>query len=70
MRRATGQDLLAFDNNIQKSAGAAKIFILESQKLNLDMKLLTTEYTLDSTIDRIIDYMKNLKFTDADIEYI
>ena len=49
VRRATGQDLLAFDNNIQKSAGAAKIFILESQKLNLDMKLLTTEYTLDST---------------------
>ena len=49
VRRATGQDLLAFDNNIQKSAGAAKIFILESQKLNLDMKLLATEYTLDST---------------------
>ena len=49
VRRATGQDLLAFDNNIQKSAGAAKIFIIESQKLNLDMKLLTTEYTLDST---------------------
>lgn len=49
LRTATGQDLLAFDNNIQKAAGAAKIFVIESQKLGLDMKLLTTEYTLDST---------------------
>ena len=49
LRRATGQDLLAFQNNIQKATGAAKIFVIESQKLNLDMKLLTTEYTLDST---------------------
>lgn len=49
LRRATGQDLLAFQNNIQKATGAAKIFVIESEKLNLDMKLLTTEYTLDST---------------------
>ena len=41
--------MLAFQNNIQKATGAAKIFVIESEKLNLDMKLLTTEYTLDST---------------------
>ena len=49
LRRATGQDLLLFQSNLQKANGAAKIFVIESQKLNLDMKLLTTEYTLDST---------------------
>jgi cell fate regulator YaaT (PSP1 superfamily) len=49
LRRATGQDLLIFQSNLQKANGAAKIFVVESQKLNLDMKLLTTEYTLDST---------------------
>ena len=49
LRRATGQDLLTFENNIHKANGAAKIFVTESQKLDLDMKLLTTEYTLDST---------------------
>ena len=49
LRRATGQDLLLLQNNIQKASGAAKIFVVESQKLNLDMKLLTTEYTLDSS---------------------
>lgn len=75
LRIATGQDLLAFQNNIQKAAGAAKIFVVESQKLNLDMKLLTTEYTLDSTkvvftyaaADRV-DFRELLKILSAKLK--
>jgi cell fate regulator YaaT (PSP1 superfamily) len=29
LRRATGQDLLTFESNIQKATGAAKIFVIE-----------------------------------------
>lgn len=49
LRRATGQDLLMLEANLRKANEAAKVFITESQKLNLEMRLLTTEYTLDST---------------------
>lgn len=49
LRRATGQDLLIFQDNILKAGHAAKVFVTESQKLELDMRLLTTEYTLDQS---------------------
>lgn len=47
VRKATKKDLLTYKNNKASAKQAAEIFEKYTKELNLDMKLVKTEYTLD-----------------------
>ncbi|MBF0569306.1 MAG: stage 0 sporulation protein [Candidatus Omnitrophica bacterium] len=49
LRRATDGDLRQIDNNRMKARDALHACISKVNELNLDMKMLTTEYSFDST---------------------
>lgn len=49
IRLATEEDQRIFDNNKKEANDALKIVQLESNKLNLNMKVLSAEYTLDQS---------------------
>lgn len=49
LRVATKEDVAQYKLNLKKANLASKIFIEEANKLNLDMRLLSTEYTLDAS---------------------
>lgn len=49
IRKADDNDLALFEENLKKADKASMIFNQETKKLNLEMKLLSSEYTLDTT---------------------
>lgn len=49
IRLANESDIQIYENNLQQAKDASKIVQSEANKLNLDMKIISTEFTLDQT---------------------
>ena len=58
IRLANDSDVQVYENNLVQAQDAAKIVQNESNKLNLDMKITSTEFTLDQT-KLIISYISD-----------
>ena len=68
LRKATEKDISWFEKNIKDAEQAFQIFNIESKKMNLDMRLIYAEYTLDKTkitftysADERVDFRELLK---------
>ena len=68
LRKATEKDISWFEQNIKDAEQAFQIFNIESKKMNLDMRLIYAEYTLDKTkitftysADERVDFRELLK---------
>ena len=68
LRIATSEDIVNFEKNIANAKNAETIFIQNVKKLNLDMYLVSAEYTLDATkiiftyiADERVDFRELLK---------
>lgn len=68
LRKATDKDISWFEQNIKDAEQAFQIFNIESKKMNLDMRLIYAEYTLDKTkitftysADERVDFRELLK---------
>lgn len=68
LRIATSEDIENFEKNIENAKNAETIFIQNVKELNLDMYLVSAEYTLDATkiiftyiADERVDFRELLK---------
>lgn len=74
LRKATPDDLKAYDYNLELSKHASKIFNNHIESLKLDMRLLGTQYTLDRAkilftyvADDRVDFRELLKLLASDL---
>lgn len=74
LRKATPDDLKAYDYNLELSKHASKIFNNHIESLKLDMRLLGTQYTLDRAkvlftyvADDRVDFRELLKLLAGDL---
>lgn len=74
LRKATSDDINAYEYNKELSQRASKIFINHIEELKLDMRLLETEYTLDRAkvlftyvADDRVDFRELLKLLASDL---
>ncbi len=68
LRTATPEDVANFEKNIENATNAENVFIQSVKELNLDMYLVSAEYTLDATkiiftyiADERVDFRELLK---------